>query len=435
MTVVWAVAVVAAMALTACGSSGNGSSTVPSASTVDTKNPTGSLLVWTDATRQPSAEAYAKAHPSVHVTVVTIDAATLRTKLQLLSRTKDKWPDVVFTATGDAKSLHDKVAYSADLSKLVDRSVVTGFGSTLGGCGSTSTFYCLPLDISTQMLWYNSALMTQFGYTVPTTWADYEALAKKVATEHPGYVVGSCGDGFCPNVFYRASGCPGSSQKASVITVDNLTSDAKCSRVTNMLQPLLADGTMAKLSPFDPDFTKLGTANKVLMLPGFVWYGGLLFQQTFKNKPGTISAAPLPTWPDGIRGAGASLGGQWAVSSTTKNLGTAINMIEWETTDQTLLNGQVTFPAYSPAAPGWTSTTNASKYYAGDIATVFTSARADANTQVFGTLDDTVSGGFLSGFANIVAPGLKAGKSLDSLTSQWAATIKQTALDNGFTVQ
>ena len=62
----------------------------------------GQLTVWVDAVRLPVAKAYAKAHPNVHVHIVTFDgdangATTLQTKIQLWNRTGNGWPDVLFS--------------------------------------------------------------------------------------------------------------------------------------------------------------------------------------------------------------------------------------------------------------------------------------------------------------------------------------------------
>src|SRR5206468_1033915 len=51
----------------------------------------GSLTVWVDSVRLPVAQAYAKAHPNVHVRIVTFDgdgngATTMQTKIQLWNR-------------------------------------------------------------------------------------------------------------------------------------------------------------------------------------------------------------------------------------------------------------------------------------------------------------------------------------------------------------
>ena len=58
------------------------------------------------------------------------------------------------------------------------------------------------------MLWVNKKLMDQFGYTVPTTWQEWAALGQKVATEHPGYIVGNIGDSFSHWIYLWGNQCP-----------------------------------------------------------------------------------------------------------------------------------------------------------------------------------------------------------------------------------
>lgn len=388
----------------------------------------GQLLVWTDATRQPAVEAYATAHPDQKITVVTVDGADLSSKLSLIAKDTASLPDVVFTPNGESVIFAQKYGFSADLSTLVDKTVLDGFGATLSACTENGKIYCLPLDISTQMLWYNKTAFDEFGYTVPTTWAEYATLSAKIATEHPGYIVGSCGDTFCPNVYYRGSNCPGISLDGTSATID-LASNKDCTRVTDMLEPLIADKTVATLSPFDPDMATLGTNGKVLMFPGFVWYGSVLFRDTFKNADGVIAAAPLPTWPDGVKGAGAAVGGQWIVSSKSGDSVAATALAVAMTTDATTLADAVTFPAYEPAAADWISKAAATGFYAVDPTTTFTSARADVTGDLF------TPPGFdiLNPFANAAAPKLKAGDSLSSVIGSWQDAVKQTLADAGYT--
>ena len=78
-----------------------------------------------------------------------------------------------------------------------------------------------------------AALFDKFGYTVPTTWEQYAALSTQLATQHPGYVVGSCGDTFCPNVYYRASSCPGYKLSGQVDISVTVATDPNCARVTS----------------------------------------------------------------------------------------------------------------------------------------------------------------------------------------------------------
>ena len=71
----------------------------------------------------------------------------------------------------------------------------------------TARVYCLRNDLAQAVLWYNAPLMKKLGYQVPTTWEEYQALGEKVATEHPGYLVGAAGDAFTPEIYLWASKC------------------------------------------------------------------------------------------------------------------------------------------------------------------------------------------------------------------------------------
>ena len=83
------VAVGLAVAVGACSSSSSTSGTSTSSASGKVG---GSLTVWVDSVRLPVAQAYAKAHPNVHLHIVTFDgdgngATTMQTKIQLWNRT------------------------------------------------------------------------------------------------------------------------------------------------------------------------------------------------------------------------------------------------------------------------------------------------------------------------------------------------------------
>src|ERR1017187_6252093 len=185
-----------AVAVSACGgggSSGSGSSTKdgfkqPSQSA-------GPLTVWVDSTRVPAAQAYQKAHPNVKLNIVTYDgdangADTLQTKVDLYDRTGSGWPDVVFSATDNETSWAVSAGFTAPLNEgLIPSSTLSNFATgSLDPCTVNGTVYCLRNDLSMVVLWYNASLMKKWGYTVPTTWPQYEALGEKVAKQHPGYL-------------------------------------------------------------------------------------------------------------------------------------------------------------------------------------------------------------------------------------------------------
>ena len=97
------VTVLLTAAVGACSSSSSSSSTTAgTSSTTASGTVGGSLTVWVDSVRLPVAQAYAKAHPNVHVHIVTFDgdangATTLQAKIQLWNRTGKGWPDVIFS--------------------------------------------------------------------------------------------------------------------------------------------------------------------------------------------------------------------------------------------------------------------------------------------------------------------------------------------------
>ena len=79
--------------------------------------------------------------------------------------------------------------------------MLSSFASgALDPCTLNGTVYCLRNDLAPVVLWYNAPLMKQFGYQVPTTWAQYEQIGEEVATQHPGYIVGSAGNTFTPEI-------------------------------------------------------------------------------------------------------------------------------------------------------------------------------------------------------------------------------------------
>src|ERR1700748_644872 len=93
------VAIGLAVAVGAC-SSGSSTSSAPASSASGKVG--GSLTVWVDSVRLPVAQAYAKAHPNVHLHIVSCDgdangATTMQTKIQLWNRTGSGWPDVIFS--------------------------------------------------------------------------------------------------------------------------------------------------------------------------------------------------------------------------------------------------------------------------------------------------------------------------------------------------
>src|ERR1700758_1706806 len=275
-------AVALAVTVAACGhggSSGSGSASGGGAKDGFTQaaQASGPLTVWVDSTRVPAAQAYAKANPNVKLNIVTYDgdangSNSLQTKVDLYDRTGSGWPDVVFSAENNEVSWAQPAGFTAPLNKgLIPSSVLSQFSSgALDPCTVNGTVYCLRNDLAPVVLWYNAPLMKQWGYQVPTTWAQYEQIGEEVATQHPGYIVGSAGDTFAPEIYMWASQCQANDVTGIRAVTVNVTT-ANCTRMASLLDTLLKDKSMSSLSAFSSAFDKQ-EKGKVLMLPGPVWF-------------------------------------------------------------------------------------------------------------------------------------------------------------------
>ncbi|MBZ5740968.1 ABC transporter substrate-binding protein [Nocardioides mangrovi] len=436
--------VVGAFALAACG---GGTSVGGSKDIADSDSQYGfkaetqgdsQITVWVDSTRQPAAEAYNKAHPDNPVKIVTYDgnangSNSFKTKFQLFDRAGSGWPDVVFTTDNNSASWgsFDGTGDLAAMNKgLVPDDTLSGFADgALDVCTIDGVSYCLRNDLAQNVLWYNKKLMDQFGYTVPTTWEDYEALADKVATEHPGYIVGTAGDAWTPEIYMWAAECPANDVTgATSVTVD--TSDPNCVKAAQMLDKLIANKTMSTLSLFGPEFAKT-EGDKVLMLPGPSWYGGSVFQGTLKTPAGEIAAAAPLKWSDASDTSTGNVGGgAWWISSHSKNLAAASDFATW-VTSQSSFDGTLapTYPAFSSAASDWVAETQKSGYYANDISEPFQQAAGEV-----------WSGWGSAAFsqeaiwAKVVQAGMTQGKTIESLLPAWQTEIENQAKTLGYEV-
>ncbi len=184
-------AAVVAVAVAACGGGSSSSSGSPMKDGFSQapQSSSGALTVWVDSTRVPAAQAYQKAHPNVKLNIVTYDGDAngsnfLQTKVDLFNRTGSGWPDVVFSTQQNETTWAVTAGFAAPLNEgLIPQSTLSNFATgSLNVCTVNGKVYCLRNDLAQVVLWYNAALMKKWGYQVPTTWPQYEALGQKVAS-------------------------------------------------------------------------------------------------------------------------------------------------------------------------------------------------------------------------------------------------------------
>ncbi|KAB8173355.1 extracellular solute-binding protein [Microbispora catharanthi] len=432
-----------AIALTLAGCGGSGGSSVGSYGFPQvTQDDKAAITVWVDADRSGAADAFKKANPDVKVNVVTYDGSangsnSFRTKVQLFDRAGSGWPDVVFsTQNNDAawasQKSNGKQAFAAVLnSGLVPKSTLDGFTQgSLAPCTVEGKVYCLRNDLAQVALWYNKDLLDKFGYSLPTTWEEYQALGEKAAKEHPGYIVGAAGDSFAPEIYFWSGKCQANGITGPTsVTVD--TESTECKRVASMLDVLIKNGTVPNLSVFTPEFVKKYTG-KVLLMPGPAWYAGAIFNnpQSLNVPAGQLGVAAPLAWQGDSPATGNVGGGTWFVSSHSKNLKAAEKFVEFVTTaDDYQVNVAPGYPAYASAAEKWVKKQESSGYYATDL-----QALIKAGSQIW---TGWGSGVFSQEaiWAKTITPAIAGGKNLVDLLPEWGTAIKNQAQVNGYTVK
>jgi ABC-type glycerol-3-phosphate transport system substrate-binding protein len=432
-----------ALTMAACGSgSSSGSSSGAYGFPQATQDDKASITVWVDADRSSAVDAFKKANPDVPLKVVSYDGSangsnSFRTKMQLFDRAGSGWPDVVFsTQNNDAawasQKTNGKQAFAAVLNGgLVPKATLDGFTpGSLDPCTVDGKVYCLRNDLAQTVLWYNKSLLAKFGYAVPTTWQQYQALGEKVAQEHPGYIVGTVGDAWTPEVFFWASKCQANGVTGPTSVTVN-TDTTECKRAASMLDALIKNGTTPNVSVFTPEFIKK-YSGKVLLMPGPAWYAGAIFNnpQSLKVPKGQLGVAAPPAWEGETAVTGNVGGGTWFVSSHSKNLKAAEKFVEFVTTaDDYQVNLAPGYPAFAAAADKWIKKQESSGYYATDLQPI-----VKAGTEIW---NGWGSGIFSQEaiWAKTMTPGIAGGKNLVDLLPAWQTAIKNQAQVDGYTVK
>ncbi|MDX2757261.1 ABC transporter substrate-binding protein [Streptomyces europaeiscabiei] len=422
------------LTVTACGG-GSTAGTTTKDGFAQAPQKDGALTVWVDATRMEAAKLYQQQHPDVKLDIVSYDGNAngsnyLQTKVQLFNRTGKGWPDVVFSSQNNEASWAVDAGFAAPLNKgLIPESTLGQFAKGANDvCTVDGTVYCLRNDLSQAVLWYNAPLLKKFGYTVPTTWEEYQKLGEKVAKEHPGYLVGDAGDSFTPEIYLWASKCGANHITGPKAVSVNTTSEA-CTKMAKLLDVLIKNKSMSISGVFSTDFGK-NQADKVLLMPGPAWYGGAVFKDTLKLPAKQIAAAPIPQWQgDNAPSTGNVGGGTWLLSKHSAHLKAATDFLKWVTTDNAYQGEKGPgFPAYAPAAETWLKGQDASGYFASDL-----SALSAASSQVW---PGWGSGQFSQEaiWAATVKPGITQGKSIVSMLPAWQDSIVKHAESNGYKV-
>ncbi|WP_234710568.1 ABC transporter substrate-binding protein [Sinorhizobium arboris] len=131
---------------------------------------------------------FAKAHPDVKLDVVAAEQSAYKTKLNTAMASGNP-PDVFYTLPGGFLNafVNGGQMYALDEELAKDGWRESFLESAIAQTSKDGKTYAVPVDVDSVVFWYDKALFTENGWTVPKTYDELLALAEKVK-----------GDGFVP---------------------------------------------------------------------------------------------------------------------------------------------------------------------------------------------------------------------------------------------
>jgi multiple sugar transport system substrate-binding protein len=402
------------------------------------------ITIWVDADRAKIAEEFKADHPEIEVNIETYDGNSggtnsFQTKIGLADAAGEGWPDVVWSgqvndASWATKSINGAQPFAAKLNTGVTEDGWLD-GYTPGALDPVTVdgdVYGARDNLAPVVFWYNKALFDEFGYDIPETWEDYEALGEKLAAEHPGYVLGSIGDPFTAVLTNMWSA------QAPIYTVDGDTfsadfADDHTTRMIDLMDNMYANGTLTLDGLFTPDWAA-NHKDKVLGIPGPTWFTGAVIQNpdSLAAEAGTWGAGAPLHWEGEEVGTGNVGGGFWYGSSHSTNLKAVGEYLQYATSGPKSVEFITGLPAYESTASEWLDVQVNSGYWADSDK--FKDVVTGAASSIWAGWGATLSFSSEPAWAEIVAPALSSGGTIASVSEEWKTRYENDAQVNGYTV-
>jgi multiple sugar transport system substrate-binding protein len=175
-------------------------------------------------------------------------------------------------------------------------------------------------------LFYNKSVFDKYGLTVPTTWDQFVADAKKLHQANPQeYLTSDGGDGlFASSLIWQAGGHPYQVDGTKVTIALQDEGTKKWTSVWNQL----VEGQLLSPTPGYTDdwYKQLGNGQIASLVSG-AWMPSLL-ESAAKDGSGNWRAAPMPTY-DGTPASANYGGSAQAVLKQSKNQALAAAFVKW----------------------------------------------------------------------------------------------------------
>ncbi|MFJ7289152.1 ABC transporter substrate-binding protein [Curtobacterium sp. NPDC098951] len=429
-----AIGVTAAVALAACAS--GGSSSGGSSDDISKALKDGGTLTywsWTPSAKDQVA-AFEKAYPKVKVKLVNAGTgADQYTKLQNTIKAGSGAPDV-------AQVEYYALPQFALSDSLLDLSSY-GFGdlkdkfaaSTWSSVDMDGKIYGLPQDSGPMALFYNKAVFDKYGISVPKTWDEYVAAAKKLHTADPdAYIAADSGDaGFTTSMIAQAGGTPFTT-KGDKVTIN--LEDAGTKKWTKTWDQLVERGLLSKTVGWSDDWYKqLGNGQIATLITG-AWMPGNL-EASVADASGDWRVAPMPTYDGGTAQTANNGGSAEAVMKQSKNPALAAGFLKWlnsskESTGVFMKSGG--FPSTTADLESSAFLDEKPEYFGGQQINKVLVDASKSSTNDFTYLPYQVYAN--SVYADTVGQSYENGTSLESGLAAWQKALAKYGEDQGFTV-
>jgi len=325
------------------------------------------LSVWSDTPRLPTFAAYDAAHDGVTLNVLTVDPGEMLGRIQLALQAGSELPDVIFMSDiGFTAQLSTRGSdYLLDLTDLVPQTLVDEFyANSNSPCVLNGRLLCLRNDMAHMITWYNKPQMEELGLAVPTTWEEFAALGAVVGPM--GMALGTGVEPFPLLAYLVSGGCDVAMPVAGA--EDTLAIDLTtpvCIRAAEMVDTMLANGSLTRTGPFDPAFTAMANEGKIPLMIGPTWFGEYVIKPAYEWPVGVLAAALPLRWADQDAPLTWSWGGgTFGGWKDTAHPEAVADLIMWAAADVGNQTTAVTLPAHEPSAIAWGAGIAADPYYA-----------------------------------------------------------------------
>ncbi|TXS21836.1 extracellular solute-binding protein [Streptomyces sp. ms191] len=187
--------------------------------------------------------------------------------------------------------------------------------ATFGADGKDGV-WAVPQDTGPMALFYRKDVFDKLGLAAPTTWAEYEAAARKIKADAPGRYVTHFSqtdpNWFTGLLWQNGAGMFDRQGDTWKVTVDRPESR----KVATYWQRLIDDKLVATdLQGFSPALYKAWSDGEVVTWIGAAW-GYSTIRDNAAATAGKWAVAPMPQWDKGDKAAG-----NWGGSTTVVTAG------------------------------------------------------------------------------------------------------------------